>query len=111
MQWRRRNSAPSFFLMENNKMKLATLVVLALVAVTLASPSIENAQDTIVLDAAITKTCFDRHGYDFVSRWLCRSGFQRMGFWGLAFACAFNKGPYDLCENADKLTQKMKEEK
>jgi hypothetical protein len=95
--------------LKSNRIAFAVLAVLALA--TFASPLVEEAQDTIVLDAAITKTCWDRHGFNFVSRWSCRSSMQRVGFLGLAVGCGLGKSKSDLCENAEKLSVENDERK
>lgn len=88
--------------------KVAILCVAVLCAVALLSPVIESAGDTIVLDAAITKTCWDRHGFNFIGRWSCRSTLHGIGPIGLGFMCGFAKSKQDICTNADELADENK---
>ncbi len=78
-------------------------VLLVFVAI-FALPSIEEAQDEIVGDVAITRTCFDRHGYNFIGRWSCRSALHQIGLVGLGFSCGFYKdaADIDICVNLNK---------
>jgi hypothetical protein len=68
------------------------------------SPTIEWSRDVTVGEAAITQTCYDRHGFNFISRWSCRSALQRVGFVGLGLSCGFSKGPNDFCDNLNKIS-------
>jgi hypothetical protein len=85
-------------------MKRILLISFLLTAVVLGFPMIEEAQDTIVSDAAISKTCFDRHGYNFVSRWSCRSSLHQ-GIVVLGIGCAFNE-EIDICKNLVEMRRK-----
>jgi hypothetical protein len=81
---------------------IAAAVVSSLI---IFSPVYEEVTDAVVGDAAITKTCWDRHGYNFVSRWSCRATFHQVGFIGLGLTCAFNKEKKsDICENLNTIS-------
>jgi hypothetical protein len=64
----------------------------------------EELTDATVGQAAITKTCWDRHGYDVVSRWSCRSAFNHIGDMPLAMTCAF-KSEADVCKNLKQISK------
>ena len=91
--------------------KMLAIFGIPLAALIVLSPVVESSQDVIVGDAAITQTCWDRHGYNFIGRWSCRSALQRVGFVTLAFGCGFRKGAADFCENLEKLSAENKQQK
>jgi hypothetical protein len=97
---------------KDNQMKTTTLcgsAFFALVAIAGLSPSVEMAQDTIVYDAVVTRTCLSRHGFDFLSRWSCRSSLRQLGPMALGMGCAFNKDKKsDVCETFDKINTENK---
>lgn len=74
------------------------LAIIGLASVTFISPTIEASQDKIVVDTAITRTCYERHGFNFLSRWPCRSVLQQAGPVGLSAGCAFDTTT-DFCRN------------
>ena len=58
-------------------------------ALFLTSPIIEGRNDNTLFERAITDTCNNRHGLNFVGRWSCRSDHQRLtteDIWG---GCGF----------------------
>ena len=86
-----------------NKIWIAAAAGLALI--TLGSPMFEEAQDAIVYDAALTKTCYDRHGFNFLGRWSCRSSLRQVGMFAAAMSCGFNKGKKnDFCANLETMS-------
>ena len=91
--------------------KMLAIFGIPLAALIVLSPVVESSQDVIVGDAVITQTCWDRHGYNFISRWSCRSALERVGFFALGMACGFSKGPTDFCDNLDKLSAENDEQK
>lgn len=95
--------------MRNKEILVPIVGVLAL-AFVFVSPVIESSQDAIILDMGITKTCWDRHGFNLPARWSCRSSLQRAGIIAMSMACAANKGgdKSDLCDNLDKLSEENK---
>lgn len=97
-----------------NQRALTTFVTVALAAcallviLTMLSPMIEDSHDVILGDVAITKTCFDRHGYNFYRRWSCRSAFHNIGMTALARGCAF-RGDDDFCVTFHEVVRKDNE--
>ena len=91
------------------KKTLTAFTALA-VAVVLISPVVESAQDAIVFDVAVTRTCWDRHGFNFVSRWSCRSSLHQIGPIAVGFACAFRKDKGDLCKTFETVAKENREE-
>jgi hypothetical protein len=91
--------------------KMLAIFGIPLAALIVLSPAVESSLDVIVGDVAITQTCWDRHGYNFIGRWSCRSALQRVGFIALGFSCGLNKGPSDFCDNLDKLSAENKQRK
>jgi hypothetical protein len=59
---------------------------------------IEGVTESIAYDAAITKTCYQRHGFNFISRWACRSALHSIGAVRVSVACAVRTGS-DFCDN------------
>jgi hypothetical protein len=86
----------------NTVLPLIMATVIVLVGTVLVSPGIERKHDVIVLDAAITETCWQRHGFDLFSRWSCRSSLHRIGPIGLALGCGRDSRS-DLCANLERL--------
>ena len=88
---------------------IAVAFVGALAMLVFALPAIEESQDTLVGESLITKTCRDRHGYDVIRRWSCRSSLNRAGVAAIVTACAFkNKDRSDrsdLCTNYDRVME------
>jgi hypothetical protein len=93
-----------------NTQGVVSMVAIAAAIFLLATPIIDEATDTMIGDAVITKTCWDRHGVNFISRWSCRSSFHRVGLTALALSCAFG-GTSDLCENFREIKQRQPTEK
>jgi hypothetical protein len=84
---------------------LGALGAAALCAIIAISPGIESMQDAIVYDAVITRTCYERHGLNFLGRWSCRSSLRQVGPGLLLMSCAFGKEKKtDFCEMADKVS-------
>jgi hypothetical protein len=94
-------SKPPGLMSTGNKIALGVVAAVLIVA---ASPIFEASQDTIVGEAAITETCFDRHGYNIFSRWSCRSAFHRIGLPAMVMGCALKKyNKNDFCDNFEKI--------
>lgn len=94
------------------KMKTKTKILIAaaagLAVITLWSPIVEGWQDTIVYDAALTKTCYDRYGLNFFSRWSCRSSLRQIGMFGVAMTCGLNNSNGDFCTNLKQMSVENK---
>ena len=83
---------------------------LALTALVFASPIVERMLDTIVIEAVIGQTCFQRHGYNFVSRWSCRSSLHSLGYQALAASCnplqqMLQQKKSDFCLNFERIVK------
>jgi len=99
--------------MESN-MKLVTIIAI-IVGVIFISPAIESSLDQRLIDAAITRTCFQHNGFNIISRWSCRSSLFKLNLIEIAFMCVSHDKPValltmlqvnsipDLCENADQI--------
>ena len=84
-------------------MKMLLIAVGCLVAVVLGSPIIEQLQDTLVFEAAVTKTCWDIHGYYFPGRWGCRSTYNQMGMKDVSIRCLINGKDDQICLNIEAI--------
>jgi len=88
---------------------------LAVTALVFASPIVEQMLDTIVIEAAIGQTCFQRHGYNFVSRWSCRSTLHSFGYPALAASCNLGslglQKKNDFCLNFERIVRENDEHK
>jgi hypothetical protein len=72
--------------------------------------SFEEASASLVFDQIVYRTCFQRHGLNFITRWNCRSSLYGIGPVALAFRCSSKNGNIDYCEIADKVVAENKKQ-
>ena len=93
-----------------------TLAIAATAAFVLivATPSIEASMDAGNLDRVITETCHNRHGFNLITRWSCRSHLHRMGPVALMLGCAFSPETTNdntgFCDNVNRSVEASERE-
>lgn len=86
------------------------IAVTCFVLLVIGSPMFEQLQDTLVYEAAITKTCWEIHGLYFPGRWSCRSTYYKWGMKDITVGCLLSNNKERLCQNIEQIAAENKQQ-